>query len=374
MGTPPAHTIHWIGEWPRKTNSEIMHALGSYGEKQEIDIGEGVRINYTFSRKPNTGTYNSYCEKIRIYVDEIEREAEKIDPKVQRRYGRSKEDTYERRFKYTDTWSTRAKVGGIMEKMNKQKIGIVGLGGTGAYILDLVAKCEVEKIMLWDDDIIEQHNAFRMPGALEEEDIKKQWAKVVWLQNVYSQLKLGIVCEQRKLTLDNIEEAKDYDTIFLATDPFIGKKELCRQLVELGCIVIETGTGIVQEEIKDKTALSGLIRVTYCNSENIEESIRFVKGERETNEEEEYDDNIQTADINCLAASIAVGIWKQKNRNLPYRRKKLQLDFPHRKRALHCRIIEKRKTGKIEGNTASFAPNSSLSFQKKWKKVNYILA
>ena len=68
----------------------------------------------------------------------------------------------------------------------------------------------------------------------------------------------------------------------------------------------------VAEPTPSAVAPSGLIRVIYCNSENIEEAIRFVKGERETNEEEEYDDNIQTADINCLAASVAVGIWKQK--------------------------------------------------------------
>ncbi|WP_318271316.1 ThiF family adenylyltransferase [Sphingobacterium cellulitidis] len=46
-------------------------------------------------------------------------------------------------------------------KLERQKIAIIGLGGTGAYILDMVAKTPVKEIHLFDGDSFDQHNAFR---------------------------------------------------------------------------------------------------------------------------------------------------------------------------------------------------------------------
>ena len=43
-------------------------------------------------------------------------------------------------FCYLDTASSRAEITKIMAKLEKQKIAIVGLGGTGSYVFDLVAK------------------------------------------------------------------------------------------------------------------------------------------------------------------------------------------------------------------------------------------
>jgi tRNA A37 threonylcarbamoyladenosine dehydratase len=47
------------------------------------------------------------------------------------------------------------------------------MGGTGSYILDLVAKTAVMEIHLFDGDDFNQHNAFRAPGAASLEDLEK---------------------------------------------------------------------------------------------------------------------------------------------------------------------------------------------------------
>ena len=69
-------------------------------------------------------------------------------------------------FNYIDTASSRAEIDVVTAKLAKLKrIAIVGLGGTGSYVLDLVAKTPVWEIHLYDGDAFLQHNAFRSPGA-----------------------------------------------------------------------------------------------------------------------------------------------------------------------------------------------------------------
>ena len=68
-------------------------------------------------------------------------------------------------FLYEDTASSRADIVTINSKLKSLRIGIVGLGGTGSYVLDFVAKTPVKEIHLFDGDTFDQHNAFRAPGA-----------------------------------------------------------------------------------------------------------------------------------------------------------------------------------------------------------------
>ena len=57
----------------------------------------------------------------------------------------------------------RAGISDLNAMLRGQKIAIVGLGGTGSYILDLIAKTEVSEIHLIDADEFVNHNAFRAP-------------------------------------------------------------------------------------------------------------------------------------------------------------------------------------------------------------------
>ena len=80
-------------------------------------------------------------------------------------------------FVYADTNASRATITDITDKLRNQKIGIVGLGGTGSYVLDQVAKTPVSEIHLYDEDIFCQHNAFRAPGAPSKELLEESRKK-----------------------------------------------------------------------------------------------------------------------------------------------------------------------------------------------------
>ena len=67
----------------------------------------------------------------------------------------------------------------VQDRIRGQSIAIIGLGGTGAYILDLVAKTPVKGIHLLDSDYIEWHNFIRAPGAPTAEEIESRAGREV---------------------------------------------------------------------------------------------------------------------------------------------------------------------------------------------------
>ena len=68
-------------------------------------------------------------------------------------------------FHYLDTASSRAEIRVASAKLAIERLAIVGIGGTGSYVLDLIAKTPVREIHLYDGDVFLNHNGFRAPGA-----------------------------------------------------------------------------------------------------------------------------------------------------------------------------------------------------------------
>jgi len=95
-------------------------------------------------------------------------------------------------FKYIDTASSRAGIDLVAKKLALKRVAIVGLGGTGSYVLDLVAKTLVKEIHLFDGDTFFQHNAFRSPGAPAGEELRAKPNKAAYFRDMYSKMRLGI--------------------------------------------------------------------------------------------------------------------------------------------------------------------------------------
>ena len=53
-------------------------------------------------------------------------------------------------FRIPNTFEERADIGPVQDRIRGQRIGLIGLGGTGAYVLDLLAKTPVGEIHLLD--------------------------------------------------------------------------------------------------------------------------------------------------------------------------------------------------------------------------------
>ncbi|MDT8870736.1 hypothetical protein RAA17_05285 [Komagataeibacter rhaeticus] len=74
------------------------------------------------------------------YVAVISGPATTLQPGVSARPYAPPEPEDESPFNYMDTASARAGIGALTERLTRDRVAIIGLGGTGSYVLDLVAK------------------------------------------------------------------------------------------------------------------------------------------------------------------------------------------------------------------------------------------
>ena len=79
--------------------------------------------------------------------------------------------------------SSRAGIVEFAKRLEQERIAIVGLGGTGSYVLDLLAKTRIGEIHLFDGDDLLSHNAFRSPGAVSVEELNTRPKKVDYYVN-----------------------------------------------------------------------------------------------------------------------------------------------------------------------------------------------
>jgi hypothetical protein len=271
-------------------------------------LSPSIEVDHSFSNKFPERQYKDFYEKMTTYVNVILSQARVIDTNA-------KAATFEKvipmvgpntPFEYIDTNSTRAQIAAIAGKLEGLKVGIVGVGGTGSYVLDLVAKTPVGEVHLYDFDLFCSHNAFRGPGAPSCMELEKQPAKVLYFQGIYSKMKRGIFAHQIRVTPANVSDhLKNLDWIFLCVDNGPDKAGIVDWLLSQNKPFIDVGIGI--EEIEG--ALTGSVRVTSATgfkNDHLNSRISFNDRERG-----EYDQNIQIAELNSLAASLAIVKWKK---------------------------------------------------------------
>src|SRR4051794_3660705 len=177
-GSPPDHTAWWSGAQPCHKDGTPIARIDAGGEPHEL--APGLRVNQRFSSKPMpVGRYPDYYEQFLAYIHIISHEAQAIDPSVTAATFAPVETSEEESvFRYFDTASSRAGTRMANSKLELGELAIVGLGGTGSYVLDLVAKTPVGEIHLFDDDVLLNHNAFRAPGAVSLDELRRQPLKV----------------------------------------------------------------------------------------------------------------------------------------------------------------------------------------------------
>ena len=147
--------------------------------------------------------------------------------------------------------SSRAGIGAISAKLKLGKVAIVGLGGTGAYILDLVAKTPVEELHLYDDDVLYAHNAFRVPGAASLAELEAMPKKVNYLFSRYDPIRRKVFAHPVRLDNGNLDDLATMDFVFLAIDAGSAKQAIIEKLRNLQSPVHRLRHGA----LPDKTTL-----------------------------------------------------------------------------------------------------------------------
>lgn len=301
---PSDHVVSFIGEAPCDFNGVLMTNL--INNSKNRDLGNGVVVNHMFSHKPNP-LYPTYYDKMTTYVKILSNQAQKLYPEATAKTGRVIESKLENSvLQYSDTNSTRSEIDAINQKLSGLKVGIIGLGGTGSYILDKVAKTVVQEIHLFDGDIFKQHNAYRFPSATTKEIIDSGNYKVNYLADLYGKMHKFIIPHAKYLNENNLGLLNNLDFVFIAIDKGCVKRLIFNKLEKLNLPFIDCGLGV--ERVGNE--LLGIVRTSLSTPEYRDHIyngiISFVDDEND-----DYSSNIQIADLNDLNALFAVLKWKK---------------------------------------------------------------
>jgi molybdopterin/thiamine biosynthesis adenylyltransferase len=303
---PADHIVSFAGDFPCNKDGSKITGIEHTNNRQEI--ATDIVTNYTFSNKPPSG-YPDYYAKMTRYVDILWHQALAIDTNATpKTFPVIKDNSEESVFHYVDTASSRAGITVATAQLSNQVVAIVGLGGTGAYVLDLLAKTPVREIHLYDDDIFIQHNAFRAPGAASIDDFKLHPKKVDYYAQIYSRMRKDIIPHPYHLTESKINEIKTVGTVFLCLDTGPTKKDIVKQLQTLNIQFIDCGIDVLFGEGRK---LTGQIRVTTCTTDKKDHVQKYISFADTDDGDNEYSKNIQVADLNALTASLAVIKWKK---------------------------------------------------------------
>ena len=307
---PKSHTVYFIGEMPHSLEGHPV-PLGKPTLKNR-DLGHGLIVDFWFSFKPKDKGYEDNYEKVTTYVSIISGPAQALYPSVTPRtfvvVEAPEEGTV---FRYWDTATSRAGIGLMTEKLERVgAVAIVGLGGTGSYILDLIAKTPVREIRLFDGDKFGSHNAFRAPGAPSLELLQEAPQKVDYFQSIYSKMRRNIVT-YGYVDESTVEHLKDVQFAFVSVDAEKGRKFVVEKLEEFGIPFIDVGMGVFIGDGEAEGTLMGQLRV----STSTDDSRDIVRPELPIADDEGgenlYDSNIQIAELNALNAVLAVIKWKK---------------------------------------------------------------
>ena len=300
---PHSHTVWFMGSLPCDQNGQSLARKLVAGNGKELD--NGLKVDYLFSRVRPDG-YSDYYQKMITYEGFISRYAQMVDPSVTAKtFAIIESQDDDSPFNYIDTASSRAGIVTATRRLEIGSVAIVGLGGTGSYILDLVAKAPVKEIHLFDGDKFGQHNAFRSPGAPSIRTLNGIPQKASYFKGIYSEMHRNIVIHGHvdESTINNLQSMS---FVFVAVDNGDSRKFVTEKLGESRVPFIDVGMGIDEKD----ASLFGTLRVmlsTDQSRDQISSILPLAGGDGEGI----YSSNIQVAELNALNAALAVIKWKK---------------------------------------------------------------
>ncbi len=301
---PETHVVYFIGEYPHKADGTRFSAIEHMNQVQQL--GENLIIQHSFSSKPPEG-YPDYHAKMTIYAEMLANQAQMLDPTVSARRGAEPmEDDTDAVFHYPDTASSRAEINMVSRKLALDRVAIVGLGGTGSYVLDLISKTPVRQIHLIDGDDFAVHNAFRAPGAPSAEQLAQHPKKVHHFHAIYSQMHKGIIVHDRYVDPAMLDLLATMDFVFVCIDGGPGRTSVIQRLRQQGIPFVDVGMGLNVTDQK----IFGSLRVS-CEVPGMAIPAMERLPLSEAQDDNLYAKNIQIADLNALNASLAVIRWKR---------------------------------------------------------------
>lgn len=301
------HQCWFTGSTPHMADGTSLE--GPLGSVNQLDTVAGRPVQMRFSNKPEPigDFFDNHYNKVTHYIRKLSRHARDIDPAV----SATSVGFYRRRevpsvFHYANDAIALGGLDAVADKLRLRRVCIVGTGGTGSYLLDALAKEEIEHIDLYDHDVIEPKNPFRMPGAMSQGDANAGHNKALWLASYYAAMRTGVTGYPLRIDIDNVAELAGADFVFIAVDHGPSRGIIARYLVEQRIPFIDLGIGVSKRA--DMAALTARAKVTLVTPDT-----SHLIDELPTADDsaDAVYNNIQVLEINALNAMLAVIRFKQ---------------------------------------------------------------
>ena len=305
--TQDDHQVWFAGSHPYRLDGQPIPNLG--GGPTTLTLSStcaDVVVQRRFSNKPTpSGRFTDFFAKIDSYVTIISGPAIERHNANPYTFRLVAEDATESVFRFRDTLTSRAEITDLSRKFNDDVVAIIGLGGTGSYLLDYLAKTSVREIRGFDRDHYHVHNAYRSPGRLIPEELGSPKATV--LQGRYEPFRTGITLYAKHVDTACTEDLAGVTFAFVCVDKGSSRADIFDLLIALGVPFIDVGMGLQRKN----DALTGMLRATYYSRTDAQEMLKRGLAELTDAPDDEYRTTIQTAELNALNAALAVIRYKQ---------------------------------------------------------------
>jgi ThiF family len=300
---PDDHQVYFAGSVPYGLDGQPIPNLGGGASSISL-LKTDVVVQRSFSNKPASG-FADFFDKIEHYVAVISGPAIALNGANPLTFRVDTDVTVGSVFKFQDTLTSRAEIGDLTVLFKDEVIAVIGLGGSGAYLLDALVKTPVREIRGFDGDFYHVHNAFRSPGELNESDLGKSKAEVY--SRRYQNFREGLVLHNKHVDSSSTEDFRGVTFAFVCVDKGSARAGIFDLLIGMGIPFIDVGMGLK----RNNHALSGMLRATYFASDNATNVRNMRLAEEVDHPDDLYRQSVQIAELNSLNASIAMIRYKQ---------------------------------------------------------------
>lgn len=301
---PSDHKIYFSGEVPCNIDGQKISA--GTGEEARV-VSDQIIGNRMLSSKPaGMRPYESIEEKIGQYLALISSPAVHKYPGVTPRRALTKHlEAAGSPLRFPDTLSAREGVVELSLRLRGRKVAIIGCGGTGAYVLDYLAKTHLEEIHLFDNDIVHVHTLFRLPGVYGEKHLGVH--KVEVLAEVYGHFHSGIRPHIQHVDQSNISSLTEFDFVFTCVDDGPSRQTIAQACHSASVPFVDVGMGLN----KGANGLYGFVRAAGGERGDFDKLNGSQYLPVQNAHDREYRNQPQIAELNALNAAMAVVRFKQ---------------------------------------------------------------
>ena len=301
------HTILFAGSAPHELDGSPIANLAAGDHTLTLsEACKDVIVERRFSNKPRaTGVFENFYDKIESYVTIISGPAMHLYGVSPYTFRSVQDNPQPSVFKLQDSLTTKAEISDLSEKFKDEVVAVIGLGGTGGYLLDFLVKMPIKEIRGFDLDDFHVHNAFRSPGHLEQSELGTKKAAVY--QGRYENFRLGLKLVAKRIDAECAADLDGVTFAFVSVDKGSSRSEIFDLLIARHIPFIDVGMGLK----RSGGPIRGMMRVTYYPPEHAEMIRGKALAEMNDGPDDMYRTNIQIAELNALNASLAVIRYKQ---------------------------------------------------------------